>query len=139
MVDPRKSLGFSLIELMIVVAIVGILASVAYPSYQESVRRSARAEVRTAMMQMAQLQERNFTDRGVYVAVVAEVTSGAWAPYNWSGSSYASRKYNIKVDLAADPPYLITATPANGFSDPTCGSLTLNTAGTRTPSTECWR
>ena len=55
MTDSIKTKGFTLIELMIVVAIVAILAGFAYPSYVESVRRGARAEARAAMLNMAQL------------------------------------------------------------------------------------
>lgn len=143
MAKLNKTQGFTLIELMIVVAIIGILASIAYPSYQEYVRRAARSEARAAIMQMAQLQERNFTDRGAYVAVVEEVTTAPWGSYNWSGSSFSARKYNIKVELVepvvGQQSYLITAMPTNGFSDPTCGSLTLSTAGVRGPTAECWR
>ncbi len=92
--------GFTLIELMIVVAIVGILATIAYPSYQDYVRRSARAEARAAMLNMAQLQERNFSDRGAYVAITSALRSDGWANANWSGgSSYGERKYEIKVDV----------------------------------------
>ena len=50
--------GFTLVEVMIVVAIVGILASIAYPSYQESVRKGRRAQARTALSELVQQQER---------------------------------------------------------------------------------
>ena len=90
--------GFSLIELMIVVAIVGVLATIAYPSYQDYVRRAARAEARAAMLHMAQLQERNFSDRGAYVAVASGPLTDGWQGANWSGSSYGSRKYDVTAD-----------------------------------------
>lgn len=144
----RTCRGFTLIELMIVVAIVAILASLAYPSYQEYVRRAARAEARAAILQMVQLQERNFTDRGAYAAVSSGTLANVWQSYNWSGSSYASRKYDVTVALsvvvgAATYPYVVTATPANGFSDPRCGNLTLRSDGIRGSSVgdaaTCWR
>jgi len=139
--------GFTLIELMIVVAIVALLARIALPSYQEYVRRSARAEARAAVMNMAQLQERNYSDRGVYVTVDASSTAPWAAASYYSGSSYASRKYNITVALSttntANDTYTITATPDNGFSDPTCGNLTLTISGTKGSSAgdaaTCWR
>ena len=143
--------GFTLIELMIVVAIVGILATIAYPSYQDYVRRSARAEARAAMLNMAQLQERNFSDRGAYVAITSALRSDGWANANWSGgSSHGERKYEITVALnVADAngntqPYAITAAPATGlWSDPTCGDLTLDSAGAKTSSAgtaaNCWK
>jgi len=136
--------GFTLIEIMVVVAIVGILASIALPSYQEYVRRSARAEARAAIMNMAQLQERNFSDRGAY-ATVDGTSVAPWAATSYySGSSYASRKYDITVATAnTNSTYTITAAPNNGFSDPTCVNLTLTSTGVRGSSNgdaaSCWR
>ena len=129
-------------ELMIVVAIVGILAAIAYPSYQDYVRRSARAEARAAMLHMAQLQERNFTDRGAYVAIASGALTDGWQSANWSGSNFNSRKYDVTVAVGT-PPFTITATPTNGFSDPRCGNLTLASDGTRGSSVgdlaTCWK
>ena len=93
MLKQKNNHGFTLIELMIVVAIIGLLASIAYPSYQEYVRRGARAEARAAIMQMAQLQERYFTDRGGYLVIStgdlsSSTTLSAWKNANWSGTSY---------------------------------------------------
>ena len=142
--------GFTLIELMIVVAIVGILATIAYPSYQDYVRRSDRAEARAAMLNMAQLQERNFSDRGAYEPITSVPASGGWASASWSGgSSVGERKYEITVHLnVADAngntqPYRITAKPAAGnWSDPKYGDLVLVSAGTKTSTAgsaaECW-
>ena len=143
--------GFTLIELMIVVAIVGILATIAYPSYQDYVRRSARAEARAAMLNMAQLQERNFSDRGAYVAITTAQRNDGWANANWSGgSSYGERKYEIKVDVpfvdanGNTQQFGIITMPASGlWSDPTCGNLTLDSAGAKTSSAgtaaNCWK
>lgn len=146
--------GFSLIELMIVVAIVGVLATIAYPSYQDYVRRAARAEARAAMLHMAQLQERNFSDRGAYVAITSGSRSDGWQGANWSGSDFAARKYDVSVALNVtvnDPcpsgsgsktvPFLITATPLT--ADAKCGNLTLASDGTRCSTAgdlaTCWK
>lgn len=144
MQNRNHSRGFSLIELMIVVAIVAILARVAYPAYQDYVRRAARAEARAAVLNMAQLQERNFSDRGAYVAVSSGALTDGWQNANWSGSSFASRKYDVTVAVGNPAStYTITATPANGFSEPKCGSLTLTNDGTRGSSAgdavACWK
>ncbi len=64
--NASKSAGFSLIELMIVVAIIAILAAVAFPSYQESVKKSRRSDAQTALLGFAQAMERHYTDNGFY-------------------------------------------------------------------------
>ena len=144
MSKPYHQAAFTLIEVMIVVAIVGILAAVAYPSYQEFVRRAARAEARAAVLNMAQLQERNFSDRGAY-ATVDGSSAAPWAASSYfSDTNYASRKYGVAVATAnSNTTYTITATPENGYSDPRCGNLTLASNGTRGSSSgnavDCWK
>lgn len=138
--------GFSLMELMIVVAIVGLLATIAYPSYQDYVRRAARAEARAAMLHMAQLQERNFSDRGAYVAIASGSRSDGWQAANWSGSNFDTRQYDVTVALdvvsgSTTLPFVITATPLR--ADAKCGELTLASDGTRGSSAgdlaTCWK
>ena len=135
----RFSRGFTLIEVMIVVAIVAILSAVAYPSYQEYVRRGARAEARAAMLKMAQYQERNFSDRGAYVAVTSSTTAEPWASLKFSGATNAARKYDITVNGTNGT---VTATAANGFSDAVCSPLTLTSQGVKGAAGDvatCWK
>lgn len=141
---PNNAQGFTLIELMIVVAIIGMLSTVAYPSYLEYTRRAARAEARAAVLNMAQLQERNFSDRGAY-ATVDGSSSAPWVASSYfSGTNYANRKYGITVATAnTNSTYTITATPENGYSDSKCGNLTLTSAGEKGSSSgsavDCWK
>ncbi|HMV52297.1 MAG TPA: type IV pilin protein [Rhodocyclaceae bacterium] len=143
--------GFTLIELMVVVAIVGILAALAYPSYQEYVRRGNRAEARATMLDLAQMQERYFSSNNAYLAVAAAPAAPPAGWKNWSGSEGA-RKYNIGVAIVAadgsvSPPipasFTITATPADGYADPKCSTLTLDNLGTKvgtpTGAAYCWK
>lgn len=143
----RQDHGFTLIELMIVVAIVGILAAIAYPSYQEYVRRGNRAEARATMMDIAQMQERFFSSNNVYQAIVAPPAAPPAGWKNWSGSSGAV-KYNISVAVvnpAAGVPgsFTITATPAAGYADPKCTNMTLDNLNTKTSTPKgidyCWK
>ena len=137
--STRFSRGFTLIEVMIVVAIVAILSSVAYPSYVEYVRRGARAEARAAMLKMAQYQERNFSDQGAYVEVKSDTTGEPWATLKYSGSKHDSRKYDITVDPDDGT---VTATAANGFTDAVCSPLTLTAQGVKGAAGDvatCWK
>ena len=150
--------GITLIELMIVVSIVSILAMVVVPSYTSSVRRSARTEARAILYNVAQIQERYFTSNNTYLcfnSTGCTTTPAGWQ--NYSGSSYANRKYDIKASSRTGTvlctgetqtntianSYIITATPANGYSDAECGTLTLDSCGTRGNSAgtvaNCWK
>ena len=60
----RKLRGFTLIELMIVVAVIAVLAAIAYPSYQDSVRKGRRGEAKSELVTLAQARERCFTEKG---------------------------------------------------------------------------
>lgn len=139
--------GFTLVEMMIVVAIVGILAAIAYPSYQEYVRRGNRAEARATIMDIAQMQERFFSSNNAYQAIPAPPAAPPAGWKNWSGSSGAV-KYNISVAVvaaAAGVPasFTITATPAAGYADSNCATMTLdnlNSKGSSPKGTDyCWK
>lgn len=137
----EKRQGFTLIELMVAVAIVGVLAAIAYPSYLGAVTKSARAEAKGVMFDLSQMEERYFTNNDAYLTVSAPLNQAPAGWKNYSGSSLSARKYNISVAVNGST-FTISAAPANGFSDSTCGTLTLTDDGTKGSavgaSSPCW-
>jgi type IV pilus assembly protein PilE len=142
----HRKQGFTLIELMITVAVVAILGGIAYPSYQSYVKRASRAEARAVVLDIAQKQERYYSSNNSYLAIAAPTTAAPTGWQNWSGGTgMSSRKYDVSVVLAGGgTSYTITAAPATGYTDSDCGTYTLtsanvrNNSGNNRPSVECW-
>lgn len=128
----RSWRGFTLIELMITVAIVGILAAIAYPSYTQYVQRSNRAEARAALLENAQFLERSYTTANRYDAAGA-------LPHTQSPPSGAAR-YDIAVAAAAQT-FTLSAVPTGSMAGDICGTLTLTNTGVRGADddlAQCW-
>ena len=140
----RSARGVTLIELMIAVAIVGILAAVAYPSYQAQVRRGNRTEAKAELMEATQELEKCYTRYGRYLPTAA----GLCVAYDGiaAGNRMSeNRKYTISfVGNPTTTTYTLQATlVANGGNDPECGALRLDQTGRRTqtgpgPTGRCW-
>lgn len=124
---PIKPNGFTLIELMTVLTIAGILATVALPNYQDHVRRASRSEAKSVLLENAQFLERNFTEANRYdqdaagEAIVLPITQ---APRN------GTAKYSISLTVAATS-FTLTADPVvgGGMDGDGCGAFTLNQLG----------
>lgn len=118
----RPNRGFTLIELMITVAVVALLAAVALPSYNEYVMRSHRANARAALLQAAQWMERTATAQGTY-PLTAAIPPGVLF--------VEGGRYNIVAVSTNGISYTLTATPAAPQTSDRCASFQINQAGTR--------
>ncbi len=118
--------GFTLIELMIVVAVVGILASIAVPSYLQYLERGRRAEGRAALEAAAQMMERFYSINNSYPATLA--AAGINATSETGRYTIAAPAAGATGALATS--YILTASPT-GWVDANCGNLTLDSSGAR--------
>ncbi|MBL4584650.1 MAG: type IV pilin protein [Pseudomonadales bacterium] len=134
-VSHRSIAGFTLIELMIVVAITAVLASVAYPAYQDSIQKSRRSDAKIALVQAAASEERWFSSNNTYTSSATNV----------GGISSPEGFYGITV-TAATLTYSIVATATGSqLDDTTCRTFTLTQTGAKTSAndtpaatTTCW-
>jgi type IV pilus assembly protein PilE len=126
-----RQIGFSLIELMVVVAIIAILTIIAYPSYLKSVREGRRGQAKTDLVTLANNMERCFTQQNSYAGPPACALA-----YNTTKISNVVY-YNIALSNVTPTTFTITATPAAGTDQAkdVCGALSVDQAGTRLPVT----
>ena len=120
--------GFTLIEMMITVAIVGILAAVAYPAYTQYMIRANRVAAQSEMMDIANRQQQFLMTNRSYASKAVLEASGYALPAEMS-SKYS---YAIVVGAGAVPSYTLTFTPSG--SQASDGALTLDSAGIKTPA-----
>lgn len=134
--------GFTLIELMIVVAILGVLASIALPAYQQSVRGGARAEAQSLLLQVAANQERFYSDNNSYSTNANPLASPAVATITSENGLYQVAVAACGGGSIANC-FVATATPQGAQTADSCTSLTITNTGlkgaTGDSAQNCWR
>ncbi len=145
MLYAQKQQGFTLVELMIVVAIIGILAAIAYPSYTQYVVKSNRTAAESFITSITSKQQQYMLDARAYADNIAALGYTSIDKF----PSEVSKNYTVTiggVDNTATPPiYTVTATPTGtqAIRDTKCGSVSLNQTGTKGISgtgtvADCW-
>ena len=132
-----RILGFTLIEMLMVVAVLAILAAIAWPSYQQAIRRGNRTDAKAIMMENAQFMERLYTTTAPGVGY-----TGASLPFTVSPKGATGTRIRYNISFTAAPTaltYTIQAVPANAQVGDSCGTLTINNTGATSPTTAgCW-
>ena len=134
-----RQAGFTLIELVVVMVIVGVLTAIAIPSYTAYIQRGNRSDARTQMLMVAQWMERFRTENSTYVGAAIPLLLQC-SPGNTTGAGTCGN-YTLTLAGQTAAAYTVLATPVVGspMAGDVCGVLSLTGAGIRVPATDlCW-
>lgn len=146
----ESSSGFSLIQVIVVLAVVAILAGIAQPTYTEAVRKAKRTEGRAALYQLMLQEERFYSQRNSYIAFSSGSSGEDEQQFKWfSGNAAESSAYEISGEACAGETIQncvrLVARPGTAnvdatFTDPYCGELSITSTGEKGANApECWR
>lgn len=133
----NKTAGFTLIELMITIVIIAILASIAYPTYQDTIRKAHREEAKRTLLEGAQYLENYYAMNLTY----GNAINTSDQIIGFTLSSEFSNDYELTATSAGANTYLLVATPKTGSiqANDSCGTLSINNHAFTTPTTSgCW-
>lgn len=147
----KRGAGFTLIEVMLVLVILMVLYSMAYPHYAGMITKTRRMEAQVAMIEAIGQQQRYYAQHNTYVAFSSSSQDPPAPGFKWwSGATAASSAYELEATACPDSTLTecveVRATPGTAnvnphFADPDCGTLTYNTAGLQAASgsyDRCW-
>ncbi|MGA2189592.1 MAG: type IV pilin protein [Steroidobacteraceae bacterium] len=140
----RKSAGFSMIELVVAMVVVAILAAIAIPSYSNYTLQAHRTDAKTALLDLASLEERYFSVNNSYTAVPASLGYTAFPQTVGSGYYQVQTPVVVAATTAAPATYSLQALPIGTqlAKDTQCQSFTLTSTGQQTalpdPTSSCW-
>ena len=145
----QRHRGFTLIEIMIVVAVIAILTAIAYPSYLESVRKSRRAEARAQLMEAAQYMQRFYSQNDSFKRAINEEKDMSLPSALASVPKQGTKTYDIQfvADSLKPQAFNLEAIPTGPMAGDRCGKLRLDSTGKRdiaeqkagVTSDDCWR
>jgi type IV pilus assembly protein PilE len=136
----RMNRGFTLIEAMVVVGIIGLIAAIGYPSYRDQVIKSRRAEGMGALLELADRMERHYSDAGTYRKdAVTDITVADVFP------SFSSDYYTLTIDAQDNISFTVSAARKGTQLKDKCGTFTLTSQGEKKvslgslPKEDCWK
>ena len=135
----NKMRGFTLIEAMIVVALIGIIVAFGYPSYRDQVIKSRRADGMAALLELADRMERHYSDVSTYTKANGDDIAVADV-----FPSFSSNYYTLTIDAQDDISFTVSAAPKDSQLKDKCGTFTLTSQGVRSVSAsgmqdQCWK
>jgi type IV pilus assembly protein PilE len=145
----KTAKGFTLIEVMIVLALIGILSAIAFPNYQEYIKKGQRSRATADLLVANQWMERYYSENLRYTTTLGGTTNTEFttrfaigSPLD--GASAATKLYDITLTAVADRTFTIRLAPTGGMAGDKCGNYSITNTGIRAVSgtpgmTYCWR
>lgn len=125
--------GFTLIELMLVVAIIAVLVAIAYPSYRDHLIRSSRTAAQTELLELSSLQEKIYLNTNAYsTSLTAAYTGQSTGGLGRTGALTADSRYTLTLPVATAQSYEINAVPVASTLQAGDGTIAITSTGTRT-------
>lgn len=139
----NKPRGFTLIEVLITVAIVAILASIAYPAYTNQMQQARRADCQAVLLELAGTMERNFSRNNQYQNIITAGNFSATCPANGGAAAGGTPTYNLSINPLTATTFTLNAQPVNAQATDSCGTLSLTNQLQKGQSsgtlTDCWQ